>query len=66
MLMLLMKYLLSFVTSRDKKLLKGSHSFYSLKIPESCQFAVYSNLDMLETKKFDKYLGFPLKFSDRS
>lgn len=33
--------------------------------PESYHFIVYSNLDMLETKKFDKYLGFPLKFSDR-
>ena len=35
MLMLLMKYLLSSVTARDKKLLKRSLSFYSLKIPLS-------------------------------
>ena len=42
-----------------------SRILFSRNTPAATRDCICSSLGFLETRKFDKYLGFPLKFSDR-
>ena len=43
-----------------------SRILFSKNTPDLIKNSICSSLDFMETKKFDKYLGFPLKFSNRA